>query len=202
MRISQGFHIGVLIFAASCAGALLGLRPPGAARAQVPATNTAVGGIDPAYITNTFEEAVNVRGGPSTITFPIPCGSLPVGATAVALGTTPARAWVQIEFPGCPGSVGWVYAEYVTLTGSVRVVESPPTSAPLASATFDPTLVAAFQVEPTVTRLPTFTPPPPLVRPTFTEAVRPRGDFPTGAAILAAALLGGLVLAVSIIFRR
>ncbi|MFH1184208.1 MAG: hypothetical protein V1755_04105 [Chloroflexota bacterium] len=202
MRASQGSYIAMAILAGLCAGALLGVQPPGGASAQAPATDTALPGIDQAYITNTFEEAVNVRAGPSTITFPIPCGSLPVGATTVALGTTPARAWVQIEFPECPGGVGWVYAEYVMLTGSVREVESPPTSTPLASATFDPTLVAAFQVEPTVTRLPTFTPPPPLVRPTFTEAERPRGDFPTGAAIMAAALLGGLVLAVSFIFRR
>jgi len=98
--------------------------------------------------------------------------------------------------------VGWVYAANVTLTGALHIVESPPTLTPLATATFDPTLLAAFQSEPTATRLPTFTPPPPLVRPTFTEAVRPRGDFPTGAVILVAALLGGLVLAVSFVSRR
>jgi len=202
MRNPHPHHIALIILAASCAGALRDVGHPGAANAQTAATNTALPGIDQAYITNTFEEAVNVRGGPSTITFPNPCGSLPVGATAVALGTTPARAWVQIEFPDCPGGVGWVYAEYVMLTGSVREVEAPPTFTPLASATFDPTLVAAFPVEPTVTRLPTFTPPPPLVLPTFTERARPRGDFPTGVAILATALLGGLVLVVSFMSRR
>jgi hypothetical protein len=53
-----------------------------------------------------------------------------------------------------------------------------------------------------VTRLPTFTPPPPLVLPTFGETGHPRGKLPAGAAILAVALLGGLVLAVSFIGRR
>jgi hypothetical protein len=158
--------------------------------------------LEQAYITNTFEEAINVRVGPSTINYPDPCGALPVGANAAALGTTPAHEWVQIQFDGCPGGVGWVYAANVTLTGALREIEPPSTPMPLATSTFDPTLVAAFQTEPTATRLATFTPPPPLVRPTFAEATGPVGNFPAGAAILAAALIGGLVLAASFMGRR
>ena len=204
MHSSRGLYPALLIVAACCAPSLLSARGPRPVHAQAPATDTPVPGAGQAYITNTFEgePAINVRVGPSTIIFPIPCGALPYGASAVALGTTPAREWVQIEHPECPGGVGWLYAANVTLSGALRVVESPATPSPLATATFDPTLAAAFQQEPTVTRLPTFTPPPPLARPTFTEDVRPLGAFPAGAAILSVAILGGLVLAVSFIGRR
>lgn len=202
MQRSRFLGFAVILLVSWCAGNLAGLHHADVASAQAAATGTPLPQSGQAYITNTFEEAVNVRVGPSTTTYPFPCGALPVGATAVAVGTTPAREWVQIQFPECPGGLGWVYAEYVTLTGSLHVVESPPTPTPLASATFDPTLVAAFQVEPTVTRLPTFTPPPPIVRPNFTEATPPVGGLPAGAVILAAAVVGGIVLAMSFVGRR
>jgi uncharacterized protein YraI len=202
MRQLRHSHFILLSLLAGIASALLSTEAPRLASAQAAATDTALPGTDQAYITNTFEEAINVRLGPSTTTYPLPCGSLPVGASAPALGATPAREWVQIQFPDCPGGVGWVYAANVTLTGTLRVVESPPTPMPLATSTFDPTLVAAFQTEPTVTRLPTFTPAPPLALPTFAEAPRPGGGFPVGALILATALIGSLVLTVSLIGRR
>jgi hypothetical protein len=192
----------LLLLAIWSAGVLFGPQPPETVLAQAEITSTTLPALDQAYVTNTFEEAINVRVGPSTITYPVPCGALPVGANAAALGTTPAHEWVQIQFDGCPGGVGWVYAANVTLTGALREIEPPPTPLPLATATFDPTLVAAFQTEPTATRLATFTPPPPLVRPTFSEAIGPVGKFPAGAAILAAALMGGLVLAASFMGRR
>jgi hypothetical protein len=47
------------------------------------------------------------------------------------------------------------------------IVEPPPTPAPLVTSTLNPTFVAAFQIVPTFTHLPTFTPPPPLVVPTY-----------------------------------
>jgi len=202
MKPSRGFQLALLALTAWCVGIVFGAGAPGSASAQAAATNTGLPVIDQAYITNTFEEAINVRVGPSTTTYPIPCGSLPVGASAVALGTTPAHEWVQIQFPECPAGVGWVYAANVTLTGALREVEPPATPTPLATATFDPTLVAAFQLQPTVTRLPTFTPPPPLAHPTFAESARPKGDFPAGAAILALGLIGGIVLAISFVSRR
>ncbi|HEY5984213.1 MAG TPA: hypothetical protein VIU38_12150 [Anaerolineales bacterium] len=175
---------------------------PRSALAQAAATETGLPQPSQAYITNTFEEAINVRLGPSTIFYANPCGSLAVGANAMALGTTPAHEWVKIEFADCPGGVGWVYAANVTVTGALREVEPPPTPMPLATATLDPTLMAAFQIEPTVTRLPTFTPPPPLVLPTFAESSNSSGGFPAGAAIVITAVLGSLVLAASLVGRR
>jgi hypothetical protein len=190
-----------LIVAASYVAALAGINSSGSAAAQAAATNTPQPGT--AYITNIYsdEPFINVRVGPNTATYSV-CGTLPYGATAIALGTTPANVWVKIEHPDCPGGVGWVYAAYLALTGALRVVEPPPTPTPLATATFDPTLVAAFHVEPTVTRLPTFTPPPPLARPTFADAPVTRAGLPAGAAILGVAALGSLVLAVSFVSRR
>jgi len=201
MLKTRGFF-GLLLLGAWSGWVLFGPQPAATVLAQADITSTSLPAVDQAYVTNTFEEAINVRVGPSTITYPVPCGALPVGANAAALGTTPAHEWVQIQFDGCPGGVGWVYAANVTLTGALREIEPPATPMPLATSTFDPTLVAAFQTEPTTTRLATFTPPPPLVRPTFTQATGPVGNIPAGAALLAAALIGGLVLAASFMGRR
>jgi hypothetical protein len=154
-----------------------------------------------AYITQTYSEAINVRTGPSTVDYPT-IGQLPVGATAPALATSPHHEWIQISFPGGPGGVGWIYAANVTLTGTLQVVEPPPTPTPLATATIDPTLVAAFHIEPTVTRLPTFTPAPPVVVPTYPDPTVPPSGFPMGEAIFVIALVGVLGLVVSLFGRR
>ncbi len=190
-----------LALAAAYVAAFVSLGLPQTVAAQTAVTDTPLAGT--AYITNVYtdELVINVRVGPNTATYEV-CGSLPYGATAVALGTTPAHVWVQIEYPDCPRGIGWVYAEFVQLTGALRVVEAPPTPTPLATATFDPTLVAAFQTEPTVTRLPTFTAPAPAVWPTFTETLHRRNGLPAGAMILFVAVLGTVVLAISLVSRR
>ena len=172
--------------------------------AQAPMTATATpGGLTP-FITNIFEgePAINVRTGPSTIIYPNPCGSLPYGATAPALGSSPAHEWILIAYSACPNGVGWIYAPNVELSpGYLPIVEPPPTATPLATATIDPTLAAAFNIQPTVTRLPTFTPAPPLVIPTFTYENQ-QANFPIGGAIFAIAVLGIIVLVVSLFIRR
>ncbi len=154
-----------------------------------------------AFITQTYTEAINVRTGPSTVDYP-KIGQLPVGATAPALATSPHHEWIEISFPGGPGGVGWVYAANVTLTGTLQIVEPPPTATPPATATIDPTLAAAFSVQPTVTRLPTFTPGPPLVIPTYPDPIEPAAGFPIGGAILIISLVGLLVFLVSFLGRR
>ena len=55
---------------------------------------------------------------------------LMAGATAPALGTSPAHEWIEISFPTCPGGVGWVYAANVQVSGALHPVELPPTPAP------------------------------------------------------------------------
>jgi len=155
------------------------------------------------YITVTYNDQINVRAGPNTIAYPI-VGYLKPGDTAMALGKSPGSDWIQISFPGAPGGVGWVYISLVSLTqGFLRVVEPPPTETPLATSTIDPTLAAAFNFEPTVTRLPTFTPPPPLVVPTFSYAGRVQANrFPAGTVILGLMFIGGLGLLTSYLGRH
>ncbi len=166
-------------------------------------TSTVAAGSQP-YITNTYltEPAINVREGPSTVYYQI-IGTLPQGATATALGVSPGHDWIEIVYPSGPRGKGWVYAAYVTLSpGFLPVVEPPPTATPLATATIDPTLAAAFIAQPTATRLPTFTPPAPLVIPTFPVQTANSSGFPMGMAIIAISLIGVVVLAVSFFGRR
>jgi uncharacterized protein YraI len=155
------------------------------------------------YITVTYSDPINVRGGPSTVYYPI-VGRLSPGDTAVALGTSPGREWVQIAYPGAPGGVGWVYAIYVTVTGGeLLVVEAPSTPTPDVTSTIDPTLAAAFNFQPTSTRLPTFTPPPPLTVPQFTEVSPPeRSMVAPGIFVMSLVLLGTIGLIASVILRK
>lgn len=193
--------LGVCV-AASMLGLLFATTMPASVRAQAANTNTPVmpGGTSP-FITQTYTEAVNIRTGPSTVYYPV-IGQLPIGATAPALAASPSREWIEISYPGGPGGVGWVYAANVTLTGTLQVVEPPPTPTPLATSTIDPTLAAAFSIQPTETRLPTFTPPPPLVVPTFSDLPVSAVGFPWGMTIIAIAVAGAVVLSVSFFVRR
>ena len=107
------------------------------------------------YITVIYAEEINVRSGPSTVNYPVRIGTLKPGETAPALGVSQGHEWIQISFPSAANGIGWVYAEYVSVSGGeLRVVESPPTSTPLATNTVDPTLAAAFNFQPTTTRRP------------------------------------------------
>ena len=155
------------------------------------------------FITVTYSDPINVRGGPSTVYYPI-VGQLFPGDTAPALGTSPGREWVQISYPSAPGGVGWVYAIYVTVTGGeLLVVEAPSTPTPEITSTIDPTLAAAFDFQPTATRLPTFTPPPPLTVPQFTEVSTPRRDgLATGIYVVSLVFLGMIGLIVSVVLRK
>ena len=181
---------------------LVWLRPQGAnAQALPTSTETATPGGPAPIVTNNYTEAVHVRSGPNSLYSQV--GDFPVGATAQALAVSPQHEWIQIAFPSAPGGVGWVYAPFVELSpGYLRVVEPPPTPTPLAPATIDATLAAAFQIEATVTRLPTFTPPPPLAIPTFSAQGHTAAGIPAAVTIAAITLVGGLVLAASFLGRR
>ncbi len=114
------------------------------------------------------QDQINVRSGPG-VDYEL-VGTLLAGQQVPALGRSPGGEWVQITYPSGPGGIGWVYAYLVTVDGSLPVVEIPPTPTPKVTPTIDPTLAAQFIVNPQPTRLPTFTPPGPLVIPTFTDA--------------------------------
>ena len=136
------------------------------------------------------QDSINVRAGPSA-KYDI-VGVLIVGQTVPAQGRTPGGDWVQIFYPGVTGSSGWVYSPLVSVSGSVPIVEPPPTPTPRTTPTIDPTLAAQFILELPPTRIPTFNPPPPLDLPTFESAVPlpVPGGVPIGIVIIGMAVFG------------
>jgi uncharacterized protein YraI len=183
--------LGILTVTGLAAGPLL--SPRQAEAYQDASTPTGI------FVTVTYSDPINVRSGPSTIQYPI-VGQLQPGEVVPALGISPGREWIQVSFPG---GTGWVYASFVSIAGGeLGIVEPPPTPTPLATATIDPTLAAAFNIQPTETRLPTFTPPPPLEEIDMTPpATSPRPVAP-GIFILSLGLIGGLGLLISYILRK
>jgi len=167
---------------------------------QVWAEGEAQSGVQ---VTVTYTEPINVRGGPSTVYYPV-VGRVSPGDVLTGLGVSPGREWVQVSFPTAPGGVGWLYAAYVSVSGGeLRVVEPPPTSTPVATATINPTFAAAFIFHPTATRMPTFTPPPPLEIPKFTdEATRRPNGLPSGAIVFGLFAIGGAILLISFALNR
>ena len=153
--------------------------------------------VDPSIITQ-----IRVWAGPSSLGEYPAIGILLANETAPALARAEGKPdWIQIYYPGVRGSVGWVYALYVSLSpGAVlKTIEVPATPTPQSTPTIDPTLVAAFIGQPTSTRLPTFTPPPALDVPQFppeTSTSSPPIGVPAGLLILSLALFGffGVVL--------
>ena len=182
--------LGILMFTGLGAG---GLLFPGQAEAfQDVSTPTGI------FVTVTYSDPINVRSGPSTILYPI-IAQLNPGDVVPALGISPGREWIQISYAD---GTGWVYASFVSISGGeLRIVEPPPTPTPLVTATIDPTLAAEFTIQPTITRLPTFTPPPPLEVPQFTDSTGPSLGS-SGIFIIVLGLLGGVGLLASFLWRR
>ena len=75
----------------------------------------------PLLIINPGPTTVNLRDQPDLNGGNI--GILDIGASAVVLGRTPDTLWYQVEFPGQPGYIAWVYASLVQLSDST--VELP-----------------------------------------------------------------------------
>ncbi|MCX8062517.1 MAG: SH3 domain-containing protein [Anaerolineales bacterium] len=134
------------------------------------------------------QEQINVRAGPDT-EYPI-VGVLIAGQRVSALGRTVGGNWIKIVYPGVPGGTAWVYAPLVTVEGSLPLVEPPPTPTPKTTPTVNPTLAAQYLIEIPPTRLPTFTPPQPIIYPTFSLPSRERPGFPMGLAILGLGIIG------------
>ncbi len=173
---------------------------PSVVLAQQP-TNVPASGMFITVITE--EPQINVRMGPSSSVYPI-VGVLLTGSTAPALGRSLGGDWIQIEFPGAPDNIGWVYSPLVQVSpGTLQVVAPPPTPVPPVTSTIDPTLAAQFNIVPTSTRLPTFTPPPSVTVPVYTESGSERSEnsVPLAAIILAFAVLGLVGFPLSLIRR-
>lgn len=99
--------------------------------------------------------------------------------------------------------MAWVYALYVSLSPGAQLlpIEIPATPTPFATPTINPTLEAAFVGQVTPTRLPTFTPPPPLELPSFQDETAHQG-FPTGLLIVSLGLFGFLGAVISYLRGR
>lgn len=189
---------------------LLGLFDPGrpSVLAQQPTgsvptvTGTPEG---PEFTVDQSIPVIRVFAGPGSFDYPS-IGVLLGNETAPAIGRASGREdWIQIHYSGVPGSIGWVYGPYGKLTPGalLPLVEIPPTPTPFATPTIDPTLEAAFIGQQTPTRLPTFTPPPPLDQPSFTEAPNiPATGVPTGLLILSLGLFGFLGAVISYLRGR
>jgi hypothetical protein len=140
------------------------------------------------------ENQINVRAGPGVFFEKV--GILIPGQKVPVKGKSAGGDWILIEYVGIPGSQGWVYAPYVSLTpGEVPIVEPPPTPTPLYTTTIDPTLAAQFVTTPIPTRVFTFTPAPPITIPTFVDAsgAATLGGVPMGLVILIIVGLGILI---------
>lgn len=150
------------------------------------------------FVTVTYTDPINVRSGPSTILYPI-VAQLNPGDVVPALGISPKREWIQISYPG---GTGWVYSSFVSISGGeLRIIEPPPTPTQIIP-TIDPTLAAEFNLQPTATRLPTFTPPAPLEEIDMTPTVTTPRTVAPGMFIVVLGLLGSVGLVVSFLLRK
>lgn len=154
---------------------------------------------------NADNAQINVRSGPGTEYEKV--GVLISGQRVSALGKSVAGLWILIEYAGVVGGTAWVYSPLVTVSDgdSLPIVAPPPTPAPRFTATIDPTLAAQFALDIVPTRLPTFTAPPPLAIPTFTnpEANAGLGGLPPmGFIIVMFGVIGIIGTVVSYTRRR
>jgi len=165
---------------------------------------TVTGTPSGSFITvNMDQDFINVRRGPNSYLYEI-IGILTSGQSVPALGRSPGGDWIMISYLGVPGNIGWVYAPNVSLSSQtiLPIVEPPPTSTPLATPTIDPTLAAAFIPQETATRLPTFTPPPPLVIPTIEgNPYAQTKHIPMGLVILGLGFIGAFGAFISFLRR-
>jgi hypothetical protein len=150
------------------------------------------------------ESTINVRSGPHALYYP-KIGVLVEGQSVPALGRSSGNDWILIAYAGVPGGQGWVFSKYVDLTpGELPVIQPPASPTPQVTQTIDPTLAAQFIITSAPTRLPTFTPPPPLTVPTFPAVGSSQvlSGLPMGLVILVLMSVGILLGIFSFIQRR
>jgi hypothetical protein len=173
-----------------------GVTPARTVHAQQPTGSIATVTGTPAGPSVKVDQSVSqvrIYAGPSSFDYPA-VGVLVAGETAPAIGRARGREdWIQIVYPGVPGSTAWVFGLYVSLSPGalLPLVDLPPTPTPFSTPTINPTLEAAFIGQQTPTRLPTYTLAPPLELPLFSDASdSPTTGVPTGLIVLSLALFG------------
>jgi uncharacterized protein YraI len=79
----------------------------------------------------TFQQNMNIRSGPGTNYGIVGAGT--VGETARVIGRNQDGSWLQVEYAGAAGGIGWIYTQLVEVKGqpeSVAVAEAPPPPPP------------------------------------------------------------------------
>lgn len=199
-----------IIFVVVMAGVtFLGLfdpyRPPALAQQPTGSIPTVTGTPEgPIVIVFQNLPSVHVYAGPSIYDYPS-IGVLLANQSAPAIGRAKDREeWIQIRYLGVPGSTGWVYGSWVSLSPGalLPLIDIPSTPTPFATPTIDPLLEAAYIGQQTPTRLPTFTPPPPLDVPSFPDSGSSTRGIPMGLLIVSLGLFGFLGAVISYLRGR
>ncbi len=164
-------------------------------------TGTPVGAI--AVVLSNEQGFANLRSGPNTVGYEV-VGVLLVGEQVAALGRSPGGNWIVVAYPGAQNGIGWVFSDLVEITGSLPIIEPPATITPRTTPTIDPTLAAQFLIDVAPTRLPTYTPPPPLILPTVISDVPTTVSerVPYGLVIVALGVIGIFGLLISFLRGR
>lgn len=140
----------------------------------------------------------NVRAGPGG-EYEI-VGRLVLGQTAPIVGKVTLRqfVWYKIQYFGGPGNFGWVSGNAVLTAGDVAgvpevaAIDIPPTPTLPPKPTLELGGVLTATVSPAANRLPTFTPPAIIIRPTLLpEQGQTTGSgFPPALTIIILVLVG------------
>jgi hypothetical protein len=165
-------------------------------------TGTPQGAIVALYLDRAMED---VYSGPNDTLYPR-VGVLLAGQEMPAYGISENEDWIQIYYPGVPDSVAWVYAPFVRVVkiGPLPKLDTPPTPTPVSTPIIDinPTLIAAFVTPIISTRLPTFTPPAPLIDASFAENTSAANRIPMGLLIFGLGFVGALGALISFLRGR
>lgn len=167
-------------------------------------TGTPSGAIVALYLDESHPQE-DVYSGPSSYLYP-KVGILLAGQEVPAYGYSEDKQWIQIYYPGVPNSVAWVYAPYVKIVkiGQLPQLEAPATPTLISTPTsnINPTLEAAFSTPVISTRLPTFTPPAPLIVAAFPADQSAVNRMPMGLLILGFGFVGALGALISFLRGR
>lgn len=147
---------------------------------------------------------VNVRAGPGTEYDLV--GIMVKGQTGVILARSPDSKWLQVVYIGGPDNTGWVYRDLIRVVGDVP---SFPTILPPPTPTLPPTPTPGVPAPegsstPAPGQFPTFTPAPPVVRPTLlpVQGVTTGAGVPPALIIISLFVLGTIGGFVSLAQRR
>lgn len=145
-------------------------------------------------------ERVNVRSGPGTYYEKV--GVLVAGQISSVEGRTTFGEWIAIHYPEGTTDIAWVYAPLVLVRGMMAEelpeVESPPTPT-LQVVPVSGSINPEYTSPPT--RLPTFTPAPPIPQPTFSTPEFEGRSLPP-IVLIASLFALGIVSGVVAIYRQ